>query len=71
MTPVSSPQSRVKAVFRSQNSEQRAHEGSAMLTVASANVRTLAPKQDARGHFGMHVLEPRPRIGHSSTKLGL
>ena len=50
MTSVSSVQSRVKAVYRNQNSEQRADEGSAMLKVASANVRILAPKQEARGY---------------------
>ena len=32
------------------NSEQRADEGSAMLTVAIATVRTLAPTQETRGY---------------------
>ena len=50
MTYVNSAQSRVKAVCGNRNSEQRADEGSAMLTVASANVRTLAPKQETRGY---------------------
>ena len=48
MKSVSSVQSRVKTGIRNQNSEQRADEGSAMLTVASANVRTLPPKQGSQ-----------------------
>ena len=50
VTYVNSVQSRVKTVCGNRNSEQRADEGSAMLTVASANVRTLAPKQESRGY---------------------
>ena len=36
--------------LRAESKPQRADEGSAMLTVASANVRTLAPKQETRGY---------------------
>ena len=50
MTYVNSVQSRAKTVCGNRNSKQRADEGSAMLTVASANVRTLAPKQETRGY---------------------
>ena len=50
MTSVNSAQSRVPAVCGNRNPEQRADEGSAMVTVVSANVRTLAPKQETRGY---------------------
>ena len=50
MTYVNSVQSRVKTVCGNRDSKQRADEGSAMLTVASATVRILAPKQETRGY---------------------
>ena len=39
-----------KPYVENRNLEQRADEGCAMLTVSSADVRTLAPKQETRGH---------------------
>ena len=50
MTHVNPAQSRGKSASGNRNSRQRADEVSAMLTVASDNVRTLAPKQETRGY---------------------
>ena len=47
VTPTCSVQNRAKAKERGQNSEQCAGEGCAVHAVASINVSTLAPKQDA------------------------